>query len=195
MQVPQARFKAEIYRDSRQEFRWRVRAPNGRIAAQPWLRSGSNRVHAPRSWDASQLMFAAVVELKTRTGDEVDHRARDNDLARSGEGRDALPDVNGDAADVLAPKFYLTGMEARSHLDTEHANRFNDGLRAADGSCRAVEGCKDAISGGTYLAPGMPVELSADDRVVLVEYLSPLLVAEARCVLCRAHDVGEEHRR
>jgi uncharacterized protein YegP (UPF0339 family) len=33
MQVPQARFKAEIYRDARQEFRWRVRAPNGRIVA------------------------------------------------------------------------------------------------------------------------------------------------------------------
>ena len=31
--MTQKQFKAEIYRDARQEFRWRVRAPNGRIVA------------------------------------------------------------------------------------------------------------------------------------------------------------------
>lgn len=31
--MSQTRFKAEIYRDARQEFRWRVRAPNGRVVA------------------------------------------------------------------------------------------------------------------------------------------------------------------
>ena len=31
--MSQTRFKAEIHRDARQEFRWRVRAANGRIVA------------------------------------------------------------------------------------------------------------------------------------------------------------------
>lgn len=31
--MSEKRFKAEIYRDARKEFRWRVRAPNGRIVA------------------------------------------------------------------------------------------------------------------------------------------------------------------
>jgi uncharacterized protein YegP (UPF0339 family) len=31
--VSETRFKAEIYRDARKEFRWRVRAPNGRVVA------------------------------------------------------------------------------------------------------------------------------------------------------------------
>ncbi len=31
--MTQRQFKAEIYRDARREFRWRVRASNGRIVA------------------------------------------------------------------------------------------------------------------------------------------------------------------
>ena len=31
--MSETRFKAEIYRDARKEFRWRVRAPNGRVVA------------------------------------------------------------------------------------------------------------------------------------------------------------------
>ncbi len=31
--MSQTRFKAEVYRDAREEFRWRVRAPNGRVVA------------------------------------------------------------------------------------------------------------------------------------------------------------------
>ena len=64
-------------------------------------------------------MSPSIIELDPRAGHEILHRARDEQLARLGQRRDALADVDRDAADVLVYQLTLAGMEAGSGLEFE----------------------------------------------------------------------------
>lgn len=60
---------------------------------------------------------------------------------------------------------------------------------------RAVEGGEEAVAGPLHLAAAVEAELAADDRVMALEQLAPVAIAELRGAGGRADDVGERHGR
>ena len=56
------------------------------VGAPPqWGLSGDDRVQVPSPRDALEFVLSAVLELDTRAGNEVGHRARDEYLPRASE--------------------------------------------------------------------------------------------------------------
>ena len=75
------------------------------------------REEPPAAFDATQLVFAALVELEPGADDEVADGARDEHFARAGEGTDASTDVDGEPAHVAAAQLDLTGVQAGAGLE------------------------------------------------------------------------------
>src|SRR5207244_3681033 len=76
--------------------------------------------------------------------------------------------------------------------DTERPDGIDDGLRAPHRSGGTVEARQDAVAGRIHSPSPVTLKLAADDGIVLVEELRPLLVAEASGVFGGGDDVGEE---
>ena len=84
-------------------------------------------------------------------------------------------------------------MEAEANLEAEPPCSIANRAGARDCAGRPVERGQEAVAGGVQLSPPKPVELAADERVVLLEQLPPATVAEIGSELGRADDVREEH--
>src|SRR5205807_5188539 len=98
---------------------------------QSGLRDG---VEAPRTGDALQLVFAAILEFDPRSRNERRHGARYDDLAGTGSSHDPCADVHGDPAHVLPAELDLARVKARSHVDAEGADALVECDRAPDGA-------------------------------------------------------------
>src|SRR5262245_58348562 len=96
------------------------------------MRLRRRREQPPIVGDALELMRTAVGEADPRPGDEILHGARDEHLARAGQGSDARGDMDGDPADVLAEQLDLTAVQADANLQTERAGSLGDRAPAAD---------------------------------------------------------------
>jgi hypothetical protein len=103
--------------------------------------------------------------------------------------------VHGDSADIPVSKLALAGVESRTDLDAQRAHLLADRACAVDAPCRPVEGREDAVARGFYLPTAVPVELTPDEAVVLLEQIAPASVAERRGAFGRLDYVGEEHGR
>ena len=112
----------------------------------------------------------------------------------SGVFRDACSGVDGDAGDLAVDELALARVEPRADVEAEVAHSLDDRLGAADGACRPVEGRQEAVAHGVHLLAARPRELRPDERVVLLEQLTPGPVADFGHVCRRADDVGEEDR-
>src|SRR4029077_19037656 len=118
-------------------------------------------VDLPVVGHALQRVGPAVGETDARAGDEVTDRARREDLARLGEGRDPRRDVDREAADLPVDHLALPGGAPAAHLDREVAARITDGQRALDPACRTVEGREEPVAGGVDLGATEAPELSS----------------------------------
>lgn len=85
-------------------------------------------------------------------------------------------------------------MDADPDLDAQHAHRFNHGVAAGQRGTRAGERRNEAVPGGVDFTAAEPLDLMADDGVVVVEQVAPPVVAELRGALRRTDDVGEHDR-
>jgi hypothetical protein len=154
-------------------------------------RSG-DRKEAPLAGEALEAMDSALAKVETGAGDEILHRARHHDLARSGLRHHARAGVNGDAGDCVIDALALAGVDAGADLEAEASQGVTDAHGAADGAGRAVEGREEAVAGGAYLSPAVTRDLLADGRVVALEKIAPGAVTERDRSLGRADYVGEE---
>lgn len=93
-------------------------------------------------------MFAEVVEVNSRAGDQRWDCGRDQDLAGSGMPCNSRRDVDRDAADVGSSKLDLTGVKAGSRGEPAASQSAGDRGCAADRAGRAVERRDDAVAGG-----------------------------------------------
>src|SRR5689334_7153280 len=118
-------------------------------------------------------MLTAILELDSRAGDEVFHRAGNKHLSRFGEGRDPRADVDCDSAGLAVHEFALAGMQTRAYLQVEVADALADSEGAADRPRRAVEGGEEAVAGGVHLLAAETPQLRADDLVMLLQKLPP----------------------
>src|SRR6516164_10748993 len=140
-------------------------------------------------------MAAEVCEGKTGAGDEIAHRARNENLAAACDFGNAFGDVHGDSADILAAKLDLTSMETASDLDAERPYLLGDRRGAAHGASGSVEGCEKAVAEALDRAPAKARDLLPRPLVVEIENLPPSAVAEFDEPSCRTDDVSEENCR
>src|SRR5262245_10493360 len=106
----------------------------------------------PLALDALERMHPAVFELDPRAEDEVLHGARHEHRSRPGERGDPRADVYGEAGQVVAAPFGLTGVQAGADGDSEIGDPGDDRLRAADRPHGTVERGEEAVAGVRHLA-------------------------------------------
>jgi hypothetical protein len=75
-------------------------------------------------------MLAPVLEGQSRPCHKVDHRARDEHLARSGEGADALRQVHTEPGDVVSTDLDFARVQASPNVDTQGLDPLTYGLGA-----------------------------------------------------------------
>src|SRR5262249_3789133 len=103
-----------------------------------------------------ECVLAEVLESEAGADDEVDDCAGNEHLVCGGERGDACPEMHGDTSDVVSAEFDLAGVYPGAGLDSEVAYRVADRTRAADRSCRSVEGRQDPIPGLFHDLPSVP---------------------------------------
>ena len=128
-----------------------------------------------------------------RTRDEVLHRAAHEHFVGTCERADTRRDVHGDAADVFTDDLDLATMQPDANGQLDRGRRVADREGAADRLCGTVEGGEEAVAQRLHLDTTATRELGTDHLMVAREQLAPPGVAEVRCPLRGAHDVGEEH--
>ena len=83
-------------------------------------------------------MLPSVLELDPRPGDEVTHRAGDENLPGLGSRSNSSSDMDCDTAHVGPTKLNLTAVQTGADIDTQWTQRVPDRLRAPDGSPRPI---------------------------------------------------------
>jgi hypothetical protein len=136
-------------------------------------------------------VLTGVLERDPGSGNEVLDRARNENLARPCERRDAGADVHCESSHPLALDLAFTGMQADADADAQITDLLGDDAGTADRSCGAIECGEEAVSRGIDLVSPKAGELSADDAVVAVEYRGPGAVAQLGDGVGRPDDVGE----
>jgi hypothetical protein len=99
-----------------------------------------------------------------------------------------------ETAEVRASDLDLTGMHAGAYLNPERPDGVGHRQGAPDRLGRRGERGEEAVAARGDLPAPEPLELSARERVVLVEEVPPPLVAQLRGSGRRVHDVGEQQR-
>jgi hypothetical protein len=109
-------------------------------------------------------MIAPVAEFKAGTGNEVDNRARHQNLFRTRNRSHAGRRMDGNASDISSTNFAPPGVKPAPYLSAQVVNAFTDGHGAPDGSSGPVEGGEYTIARRVHLAATMPTQLSLDHR-------------------------------
>src|SRR5206468_10375423 len=151
-------------------------------------RTTATHLAPPSAWDTRGL------ERDSRARDEVAHRARHEDLAAGGVVSHTSADVYGEAADVVATHLTLARVQPGAHVEAERPADLTDGVGAADGARRTVEGRQQAVAGGLGLAAAEAVDLRPGGPIERVQERPPAGVTERRRPGGRADDVHEEDR-
>src|SRR5262245_65919000 len=94
-------------------------------------------------------MRSTLLESNAGPRNEIFDSARDEHFAGRGVRRHARPDVNSDAADLLADDLAFSRVETAPDFETERANRVANAARAANRALRTVERGKETVARGT----------------------------------------------
>jgi hypothetical protein len=106
-----------------------------------------DRQELPGAGHATQLNTAAVLEARARADDQVTNGAGDEDFAGAGLAEDPRRDVYREAPNVGVQQFAFAGVDAGADLDAQGLGVSTQGLSAADGLRRTVEGGEVAVAG------------------------------------------------
>src|SRR5437879_7884932 len=90
------------------------------------LRCASGSVEPPAVGDAFQFVLPGVFEGEARSCGEVFDRLRDEDFGCLRGAADAGADVDGEAADLVPDRLYLTGVESGTDLNSKWPDCFDD---------------------------------------------------------------------
>ncbi len=99
--------------------------------------------------------------------------------------------MHGHAGDIGAAHLDLAGVNTHPHLDAKLTDRVDDRVRTVDGDAGTGERRDESVTGGVHFATAESLEFVADDPVVVVEQVPPVVVAECGGALGGADDVGE----
>src|SRR4051794_949122 len=85
-------------------------------------------------------------------------------------------------------------MNASPYFQTELRHLLDHDQGAGDSARRRVECGEEAVAGRVHLAPTEPLELAANQLVVLLEQVAPRSISQLRRAARRFDDVREKHR-
>src|SRR5438477_10959261 len=103
----------------------------------------NDALRAPPLGHALELVLPGILEHEARSRDEVLYGLGDEDLRGRREGADPRADDDPQAAGLAVDRGDLSGVDARSDLQAEGADRLDDRLGASDGSRGVVHGHDD----------------------------------------------------
>ena len=152
-----------------------------------------DRQQLPGAGHAAQLDAATVLEARARPDDQITHSAGDEDFAGTGVAEDPRGDVDGDPPDVGIQQFTFAGVNAGADLDAQGLGVSMQGLGAADGLRRAVEGGQVAVAGALDHRAAESLREFGGDLTKALQHHPPPLVARCRGMLRRGDDIGEQH--
>lgn len=113
--------------------------------------SVSHSVEVPAAGNALQLVLASGLERDPRSGDEILHGLRDEDLGRSCKGSHSCADVDRDPLDFTAGNVDLSRVQTGPDLKAKGLYGFGDRQRASDTSSGSVERGQEPVSRGVDL--------------------------------------------
>src|SRR5262249_49759008 len=158
--------------------RWRMRM-SFCVLGGPRVSPGADRLRlgdseeAPRAGYAFEFVFASVGEGDRGPGEEVDDRARDQDLTRVGERLDAGGHVHGHAGDVRSSQFDFADVYSGADSQTKLTRGISDRTRTLHPACGSVEGREETVAGRLDLTTSEPLELATQSRIMTVEQIAP----------------------
>src|SRR5438876_3093232 len=101
-----------------------------------------------------------------RAGDEIAHRARDEDLVRARRGHDPCGCVHVDPARLAVMDLALADVQTGARLEPDGLGRVSDRISASDRLSRAVEGREEAVAGRVDLMAAVSRELATHGQPV-----------------------------
>jgi hypothetical protein len=102
--------------------------------------------------------------------------------------------MHGDAANIVAADFALAGVQARTNFDTQRPDVVGNGACTTYASCGAVKRGKDTVAGGLDLVTAEAVEIAPNRSMMIVEQITPAMIAKCSGFLGRPDNVREEDR-
>jgi hypothetical protein len=153
------------------------------------------RPYVPFARDAFKLPHASILELESRSGNQVTESTRYEDLAWPGRGHHSVGNMHGNPGDLLVGGLGLSGMQSGSDREAQLGDRRDDGPGGANRLGRLVKRGEEPISRGVELLTTVSVQFPANRSVVSRHKPLPRPVAESDGLVSRRHDIGEENRR
>jgi hypothetical protein len=147
--------------------------------------------NAPFSRDALERVFALIDKQQPGAGDEVSHRARHEYLTGAGQRGHASTDMNRYPTDVVVDLFALARVKACTNIKPDRAHFIDDGTRAPDRAGGAIERNEKAVARRIGLTAAKPTYVASDHCVMLIEQVTPALVADGHGPFSRLDDICE----
>jgi len=151
-------------------------------------------VQQPLAGHALELVFSLSLKTEARTHDQVDHRARDEDLTGFSHPLNPLCQMDRDTGHVPSPLLDLTCVQPGPNLEAQLTHGVPDRNCTLNGAGGPVERGEDTVAGSLHEMSTKPRELPINRPIVQVEAVPPDLVPESGGLLGRIDDVREENR-
>ena len=101
--------------------------------------------------------------------------------------------MHSNSSKISASLYAFTGVDPACNSRPKRSYRFGRGHGALHSPSWAVERGEEPISGRFYLRAPEPVELAAHDLVMVIEKITPVLIAQVRRSSRGIDNVGEEN--
>src|SRR5262245_10038041 len=100
---------------------------------------GCERKKGPDAGDSFEFPLVELVELDTRSDDEVPDGAGKQDLTRTSERTNARSNVHAETAEIVVAHLALAGVHTYSNVEPQCVRCRDDRLAATNGPGRAVK--------------------------------------------------------
>src|SRR3954467_10601815 len=114
--------------------------------------ASSHREQLPLARNALERVRASLVEFNSGTGNQIDNRARYEDLAAGRVRRDTRAGVDGYATDLAVDQLTLTRVKSDPYFDLDLPESGTNRFGAPDRARRAVKGGEESVAGGIDFA-------------------------------------------
>src|SRR5690242_9590617 len=103
------------------------------------------------------MLQASILELESRSGNQLTQGARYDDFARPGRRHHSVGNMHGNPGDLLAGRLGLSGMQSGSDREAQLGDRRNHGLGGANRLGRLVKRGEEPVSRGVELSTAVPL--------------------------------------
>src|SRR5262245_28823633 len=129
-------------------------------------------------------MLPAIDKFDPRPDNQLLDRARHENFACLRVAHNSRSDVHSYSADILVHQFTLAGMQTNPHVKSKGLNCLQNGNRAANCSCRPIDGGEKTIAARTPLGAAEPGKLFPHCNLIRGEKIAPAVTAKLERQAC-----------